>query len=580
MMDICLIQKQLDEYYVHHDLDGAYAFMIKHIEQAISYHQDDVLLFLLNELIGYYRAVSLFDEGETIIHKVLAILEMLGIQDSLDGATTYLNIATFYRAKGDYPLALEYYNKTEKIYQYYLNPLDERYCGFYNNISLLYQEMGDYSRALQLSYQALNIVLKLPHCQSEQAITYTNLAHIYLALNDLNHAKECLTHALNLFDQEDSHYFSVLSALAHLYYLKHDYEKSLSYYDQAIEGIKNIYGCNKDYYICMQNKEKVLHEMKKYSGLELSKQYYLTYGKKMLEMYFKDYLPYMAIGLCGFGSDCLGYDDFISQDHDFGPGFCIWLPRSIYAQIGEQLQLAYNQLPQEFMGYHRQESAHGQGRVGVFCIEDFFYQFIQNLPISLDDWLKKDDQNLLCCVNGEIFDDYFGEVTMIRERLSYYPEDIRLKKLAKNIAIMAQSGQYNYARCLTRQDFVAASLCFNEFLEALLNVIYLANKKYKPYYKWSYYGLKDCQVLKNVYPLIQQLVELPLYHDSWKDNQLQINIKDPRIVLIERICSLVVTELKNQGLTSLDDDFLDVHAYEIMKHIQNSYIRNKHVMEG
>ena len=63
---------------------------------------------------------------------------------------------------------------------------------------------------------------------------------------------------------------------------------------------------------------------------------------------------------------------------------------------------------------------------------------------------------------------------------------------------MAQSGQYNYARCMQREDEVAATLALNEFIDQTLSLLYLLNKKYKPYYKWSYYGLKDCTCLQAV----------------------------------------------------------------------------------
>ena len=61
-------------------------------------------------------------------------------------------------------------------------------------------------------------------------------------------------------------------------------------------------------------------------GLEISKAFYNEYGKPMLEERFPELIPYLAAGLIGSGSECYGYDDEVSRDHDFEPGFCIFLP--------------------------------------------------------------------------------------------------------------------------------------------------------------------------------------------------------------------------------------------------------------
>ena len=76
-------------------------------------------------------------------------------------------------------------------------------------------------------------------------------------------------------------------------------------------------------------------------GLELAKRYYEEVGRPMLERDFPELLPRLAAGLVGEGSECLGFDDAISQDHDFGAGFCLWFSAEDYNQYGNALQDAY-----------------------------------------------------------------------------------------------------------------------------------------------------------------------------------------------------------------------------------------------
>nr|WP_306556839.1 DUF4037 domain-containing protein [Bifidobacterium longum] len=92
------------------------------------------------------------------------------------------------------------------------------------------------------------------------------------------------------------------------------------------------------------------------SGLKLARAFWTQMGKPMIATKYPQYAGRIAAGLVGHGSECYGFDDAYSQDHDFGPRFCLWLTDEDYAAIGEQLEADYEALPRKF-------SVDAQGRV-------------------------------------------------------------------------------------------------------------------------------------------------------------------------------------------------------------------------
>ena len=315
----------------------------------------------------------------------------------------------------------------------------------------------------------------------------------------------------------------------------------------------------------------------------------------MLEEKFPEYLPKIAAGLVGEGSECFGFDDDISRDHDFGAGFCIWLAKEDYDKIGADIQAAYDSLPKEFMGFAaRNTTNRGSGRVGVFEISDFYGRFIGKEQPPKDDmrWLYLPEHKIATVVNGEVFEDNLGSFSAIRNNLlEYYPEDVRIKKIAARVAAMAQSGQYNYGRCMRRGDSVAAGMALSEFIKNTLSLIYLLNKSYCPYYKWQFYGLKQLMAkmghrfaLSGAVNMLEKLSKLPDQSDSWAQPYPDgfnpyLNTADRKVALIENICKLVVYELQRQGLTDISDSFLDVHTYRIMQRIKGD-LKRCHITEG
>ena len=164
-------------------------------------------------------------------------------------------------------------------------------------------------------------------------------------------------------------------------------------------------------------------------GMELSKAYYETFGRKMIQEKFPEYEDRIAVGLVGEGSECFGYDDEISKDHDYGPEFCMWMKRSDYEQIGEALQAEYEKLPDTFMGVKKQsQSLYGARRRGVRTIEGFYESLIGSPDGKLNwqDYFFVPEYRLATAVNGEVFLDAAGVFSAVREQLLEYFDTISL----------------------------------------------------------------------------------------------------------------------------------------------------------
>lgn len=308
-------------------------------------------------------------------------------------------------------------------------------------------------------------------------------------------------------------------------------------------------------------------------GLELSKRYYEEFGKQMIEEEFSDISRFLAVGLVGGGSECLGFDDEISEDHDFEPGFCIFLPGEDIVDRKEafRLERAYAKLPKDFMGYSRNMmSPVGGSRHGVIRTADFYKEKagLSGEDISMEDWFIIPSYALREATDGEVFVDHYGEFSRIREKLSFMPEDVRLKKLAGHLLLMAQAGQYNYPRIVKRGEKEAAQLAVYEFVKSTLEVIFLLNREYMPYYKWSFRALKSLDRLS-------ELDEAMYYIMTTTNDDI---FAEDKYDIMEQISSEVIEELKTQKITEAVCQDLEKHAYSVNDMITDGDIRNKNIL--
>ena len=272
-------------------------------------------------------------------------------------------------------------------------------------------------------------------------------------------------------------------------------------------------------------------------GLELSRAYWEKCALPLFRRELPAFLERAAVGLVGEGSECFGFDDEISQDHDWGPGFCLWLPEGEWAEWQDAVEALLARLPDTYEGFPaRMAPAKRMGRV------------------------------------GPLFSDRLGAFTAFREALlGFYPEDVRLKKIAARCMGMAQAGQYNLLRSLKRGETATAMLAAARFSEQAVSMTFLLNKRYMPFYKWAHRGVEQLPILgRETAACVTALAGL-----DWR---LGPRVEAVAGDIVESLCRDVAGRLRSDGLSDADGDWLVEHGPSVQARIETPELQRMSVM--
>lgn len=599
-MNITEVFTELDSLFESKQYDKVEAFILGKIEQARAEGDRQSMISLMNEGIGFFRDKSEYNKSLKMCDEVIELMKQEGLEGTKGYATTLLNIANANRAAGQLEASLSYYSKVIDIYDRLLSKTDFEYASLFNNISLLFQEMGEDEKAIAALEKALKIAQLNKEARIEVATTHTNLAASLIRVKRYDEARTHLQEALTIFEQDEEknfHYSAALAAMGQLEYLTGNKEQAIKLTKEAMEDVEKRVGKTQGYLRMEENLRMMLDEdstetkdnilsIEKESrqtiqnGMELSKAYFEKYKDRILHA-IPQLKGRMAIGLVGEGSECFGFDDIYSRDHDFGPAFCIWLTKEDYKKYGQQLDEIYQQLPKqlnesgdlqstELENIQRIATQQAHNRIGVMQIEAFYQQIlgVKHFPLSTEEWLEVKEESLLTATNGEVFVDELGEFSKIREYLKeYYPEEVRIRRLAQELALLSQMGQYNYKRMLKRGEYLTAEILLSDFIKHTLHVLFLLNREYAPYDKWLHKASKNLSVLPEIGDILIAIKDFS--HDP---QNLKLQNGENQITLtIEIIAKLIVDELKKQKLTVSDELFLSDQAW----HIYNSLVKKE-----
>ncbi|MEP7765405.1 DUF4037 domain-containing protein [Sanguibacter sp. 25GB23B1] len=616
--DVETVLRGLDAIFAAHEgATRAAPYLLAHLAEAERTDDRGARLTLLNELVGLYRSQSRHDAAAAASTQALALADEMGIAGTDAHASTLINAATALRAAGRHEDALALYRQALTVSETSMAPTDRRLAALHNNLSILFSEMGDPTEAVAELVAALTILEASsddPARDIDVATTCTNLALVHFSLGHVDEAEAFLDRSLVVFraggHENDAHYASAVAGHAEACFRAGRLEDAETLYRTALDTIAECYGTDTDYYtVTAANLDQVqaaliadrpsprprhesaarqpAREGPATTGMQLAREYWEVHGKPLLARY-PQHRGRIAVGLVGHGSECYGFDDEISRDHDMGPGFCLWLTADDHAAIGAELQADYDALPVTFRGVGpRLETSRARGagrRVGVFEIGDFFdgitgYRSAP-APDRTHEWLLLDESTLAAATNGAVFADPHGAFGAARGSFLRMPRDVQLALVSRRLGMIAQAGQYNVPRMLARGDGEAAWLALAELARATASLVFLLNGPgaagYLPYYKWQFAALRRLSArmgsrLPGVYSDLSEIAHLSSAACFGAGGPAA---RERLEELIEQICRTIVVELQVRGLTGSDETFLERQRRHVAAHIDDPWLKS------
>jgi hypothetical protein len=241
-------------------------------------------------------------------------------------------------------------------------------------------------------------------------------------------------------------------------------------------------------------------------ALELNRLFYEEVVGPLL-----DGVPHAA-ARTGFGSEVLGFDTERSTDHGWGPHLQVFVDASLVAETAAHVDAT---LPDEFRGWpvrYGWDAVPVKHHVYVWTLRDWLVRklgFDALAGIDAPDWLATPQQALLEVTRGAVYHDDTGELTHVRGKLAYYPDDVWLWLIACQWRRIAQEEAF-VGRTAEVGDDLGSQVVAARLARDLMRLWFLFNRTYAPYSKWL--GSAFAQLPDNA-PLGAALTDAITAHD-------------------------------------------------------------------
>ena len=523
------------------------------LEHAIKNNNTALIIQILNEAIGFYRDLSEFDTSVKYANALLNLIKKMKL-DYKDEATCLINIANAFRAGGLLEASAEIFKEAKSLFDLNIND-SNLLAALYNNWALLYEEKNEIKEAISLLKQALLLV----NDEIKIASTHVNLGMCYLKLNELALAECEIEISKTIFEKNknDFHYSGFLALKAKYYNLIKEDRKAINYYEEALANLLKTVGQNtyyhelKDELFKLYDKHNIARHIK---GLELSESFFNENKALLFKKIPSNAIEYITIGLFGFGSECYGVDDEISEDHDFDQGFIILVEDSVPLTDFLKIKQAYDCLPKLYKRF----CLLNQTKHGVHYMKEYLNY------LGVNDIKNISDESKALLLNGKLFYQGFASTFAnlrydIRKNSNYdFLIDLSLKALEINKYI-----PYNLKRSLDRGDLYTFKSLKNNLVNHLIEFYYIYHKMYLPHDKLRLKLMDNNSIIKKwIYYILDHDDISKLYEEiSAKIIETLHNFN-----VIKRINTLYIEDYKEEIIISIYRKFWNLLEKEEIEH--------------
>lgn len=228
------LTNQVSFYFIFNDIEKAASLLNNGIKEA----QQKEFYFGVNELTNtkgiYFDVKGIKDSARFYFEKGLEMSRNLKIK-SIEQMSLN-NLGMYNWNNGNFQEALDYFYQALEMNATHSPQNIQGESVYLNNIGLIYQELKQYEKALEIHQKALKIREEI-NLESEQAISQANIGVCYKNLFRFKEAISAYEKAIALAKSANSmrHYYSFHGNLANVYQEIEEYENAITNYKIALE---------------------------------------------------------------------------------------------------------------------------------------------------------------------------------------------------------------------------------------------------------------------------------------------------------------------------------------------------------